>query len=60
MQFAKFAGEDGKTVFINPTQVTSVRELNERLCLVACGKDVMNVPLPINVVISDLEAALRR
>jgi hypothetical protein len=57
MRFAKFAGEDGKAVFINPSLVTKVLELNDRLRLVESNRESVNIPLPINLVISDLEAA---
>ena len=40
MRFAKFAGEDGKPVYINPALVETIRELNDRLCLspIWCGR----------------------
>ena len=60
MQFAKFAGEDGKQVSINPRLVTTIRQLNDKLTVVQCGSDGVSIPLPINVVVSDLEAALNK
>ena len=42
MRFAKFAGEDGKPVYINPALVETIRELNDRLCLVQFGAGGLN------------------
>jgi hypothetical protein len=56
--FAKFGDENGRPIYINPTAVRSVIELNDRLCMIQLGAQLMiNIPLPIHVVISDLEKA---
>jgi hypothetical protein len=57
MKFAVFAGEDGKPVYINPMLVSAIRELNDRLCLVQVGESSVNIPLPVAVVVDDLEKA---
>ncbi|MCK1541609.1 hypothetical protein IVB12_06345 [Bradyrhizobium sp. 179] len=58
MTFAKFGGENGRPVYINPTAVKSVIELNDRLCMVQLDAQLMiNIPLPVHVVVSDLEKA---
>ena len=44
MRFAKFAGEDGKPVYINPALVETIRELNDRLCLVQFDAGAVHVP----------------
>lgn len=58
MTFAKFGGENGKPVYINPVKVTNVIELNDRLCMIQFGaQHMINIPLPVHVVVSDLEKA---
>jgi len=58
--FAQFVGEDGKVVFLNAMNVTSVREVNEGLCEIVSGEDSISIPLPIADVIHDLELAWKR
>jgi hypothetical protein len=59
MRFAKFAGENGKPVYINPALVETIRELNDRLCLVQFGAGAVHIPLPVAAVVDDLEKATR-
>lgn len=61
MTFAKFAGQDGRPIYINPHRVTHVVELNDRLCDVYFGPDnAITIPLTIDLIISDLEKAANR
>lgn len=58
MTFVKFGGENGRPVYVNPSAVKSVIELNDRLCMIQLGaQHMINIPLPIHVVVSDLERA---
>lgn len=52
MTFAKFAAENGRPVNINPTEVRSVIELTDRLCMIQLDAQLMiNIPLPVHVVV---------
>ncbi|WP_439361139.1 hypothetical protein [Bradyrhizobium sp. DASA03007] len=58
MAFAAFGGENGRPLHINPALVTHVIELNDRLCTVFLGgQHAVNIPLPVHVVVADLEKA---
>jgi hypothetical protein len=58
--FAQFVGDDGKAIFLNALNVTSVREINEGHCEVVCGEDSVNIPRPIEDVVRDLTVAWKR
>jgi hypothetical protein len=62
MKFAVFAGQDGKSVYVNPRTVAYVREWNDQLCEVffASSDCSVRIPLQAQLVVRDLEKLEQR
>ena len=58
MRFAVFSGEDGRSVYVNPRNVTFVREWSEKLSEVYFSSDTsLRIPIKADLVIADIEKA---
>ena len=58
MKFAVFEGRDKRTVYVNPSLVTYIRDVNERNCLIHFGPEhAVEISMQASLVAEDIQKA---
>jgi hypothetical protein len=58
MRFAVFEGRDKRTVYVNPSLVTYIRDVNERSCVIYVGPEhAVEISMQANLVAEDIQKA---